>query len=269
VSGERTTGYVASGGERIYYEVTGEGTPVVLCHGLGGNHAIWWQQVGPLSEHHRVVTWDQRGFGNSTRKTGVFGPGPAVDDLLVLLDELGLERTHLVGQSMGGWVALGTALAHGDRLRSLVLTDTPAGVRAPEINRLLAESVGRVSAARGPGSALPHPALGDRFVRQYPERAVLYQQISSFGDKAPDEEMFRRIGETSVELGELASLALPVTLVVGDDDRLVRPAAMAVLAEALGAELHVLAGCGHSPYFEDPAAWNEVVGGFLRAVDGA
>lgn len=57
-------------GERIYYEVTGAAPPVMLCHALGGNHAIWWQQVEAFSAEHTLIDWEQRGFGNSTMTTG-------------------------------------------------------------------------------------------------------------------------------------------------------------------------------------------------------
>ncbi|MGH9028936.1 MAG: alpha/beta fold hydrolase, partial [Acidimicrobiales bacterium] len=70
----RTTRTFESGGERIYFESLGEGDPVVLSHGLGGNHGCWWRVAPALAESHRVVTWDQRGFGNSTRRTGRYGP---------------------------------------------------------------------------------------------------------------------------------------------------------------------------------------------------
>jgi 3-oxoadipate enol-lactonase len=71
---------VESGAESIWVEVDGrgDGPAVVLTHGLGGNHASWWQQVPALvAAGYRVVTWDQRGFGRSTRRGGDVGPGPA------------------------------------------------------------------------------------------------------------------------------------------------------------------------------------------------
>src|SRR5882757_7400184 len=117
----RRTGYVTSQDEDIYFEDTGEGLPVVLCHGLGGNHAIWWRQVEDLASAHRLVTWDQRGFGNSTARSGEIGPAAARRDLGALLDHLDLGPVALVGQSMGGWVALGYAAAHPERVGALIL----------------------------------------------------------------------------------------------------------------------------------------------------
>ena len=86
---------VESGGETIYYEATGaENAPaVVLTHGAGGSHAAWYQQVPALAAAgYRAVTWDSRGFGNSTFVSGVLGPDAAVADMVAVLDDLALDR---------------------------------------------------------------------------------------------------------------------------------------------------------------------------------
>ncbi|HXX89464.1 MAG TPA: alpha/beta fold hydrolase [Acidimicrobiales bacterium] len=263
----RSTGVVDSGGEHVYYEVVGTGAPLVLCHGLGGNHASWWQQVAVLGAEFEVVTWDQRGFGNSTRRTGRFGPEVAVDDLAALLDHLGHDRAHVVGQSMGGWVAMGLALRAPERLLSLTLTDTIAGAWTPEVQAITTASVAGVLAHLDMAALGRHVALGDAFAEADPERAVLYQLISSMGDKPPDVEVFAMLGTMRFSPEQVASLAMPVHLVVGEDDRLCPPEAMRLVASAIpGATFTVLAGTGHSPYFEDAPAWNAAVLGFLRGV---
>jgi len=265
---ERTTGTVATGGEHIYYEVVQadrDAPALVLCHGLGGNHASWWQQVAALGAEFRVVVWDQRGFGNSTRRSGAYGPRVAVDDLLALLDHLGLGRVHLVGQSMGGWVAMGATLRAPARVASLTLTDTIAGVWTSEIEAITAASAS-VVAARFKASAVGrHPALGDRFAVANPELATLYQLISSMGDKPPDTEVFVMLAKMRADLDAVGSLELPVHVVVGEHDELCPPDAVRKVAEVIpGAAFTVLPGSGHSPYFEDAAAWNAAVAGFVR-----
>jgi len=265
---ERTTGTIVTGGEHIYYEVVAAdraAPPVVLCHGLGGNHASWWQQVGALASEFRVVTWDQRGFGNSTRRTGSFGPQVAVDDLLALTAHLGLGRVHLVGQSMGGWVAMGAALRAPARVASLTLTDTIAGVWTGEVESITAASASAVAARFAPGAVGRHPALGDRFAHANPELATLYQLISSMGDKPPDAEVFVMLAKMRADLDEVGTLDLPVHVVVGEFDELCPPEAVRKVAEAIpGARFTLLPGSGHSPYFEDPATWNRVVSEFVR-----
>jgi 3-oxoadipate enol-lactonase len=262
----RTCGTVASGGERIYFETVGRGSPVVLCHGLGGNHGVWWQQVHALAQDHFVITWDQRGFGNSTCTTGVIGPRPAVEDLIALLEHLALNSVHLVGQSMGGWVALGTAVTHPNRAVSLVLTDTLAGVHTPEIAAIVQRSRSTHATSPRPEAFAEHPALSQRFCERDPDRAYLYQQLSSVGNKPDEREVGLTLGETRWPLDKIASLDVPTLVIVGAEDRLCPPSAVKLVADRIpGARFHELPGCGHSAYFEDPATWNPLVLEFLRA----
>jgi pimeloyl-ACP methyl ester carboxylesterase len=264
----RRTGTVETSGERIYFEVTGDGEPVVLCHGLGGNHASWWQQLGPLVDAgFAAVTWDQRGFGNSTRRSGLAGPEPAVGDLAALVDHLGLDRVHLVGQSMGGWVTMGAALGFGDRVASLTLTDTLAGVFTDEVLAALSGTAEAQAQARPQLSVDQlgqHPALGPRFRAERPDLAVLYQVLAGFGDKPADDEMMAALGAMRVDPAAVSALAMPVHLLVGADDHLCPPDAMRGIAALIaGAELTVIDGSGHSPYFEDAHAFNQAVIDFI------
>ncbi|HLX87739.1 MAG TPA: alpha/beta hydrolase [Acidimicrobiales bacterium] len=261
-----TANWLDVDGERIYFESIGEGDPVVLCHGLGGNHAAWWRVVPGLIGHHRVITWDQRGFGNSTRRTGRYGPEVAVGDLGALLDHLGLSTVQLIGQSMGGWVAMGYALRYPERLRSLVLTDTLAGVFTDEIFAEVSRTSSDVLARAMAGGVDDHPALGQRFCAEHPDLAFLYREISSMGDKPDEKEVFGMLGGMRAPLDAVDAMALPVLFVVGEDDQLCPPDAMRHIAGRIpGATLKVLAGAGHSPYFEVPELWLEAVGPFLGA----
>jgi pimeloyl-ACP methyl ester carboxylesterase len=254
---------VETSGERIYFEVIGEGEPVVLCHGLGGNHASWWQQLGPLVDAGlAAVTWDQRGFGNSTRRSGRAGPEPAVDDLAALVDHLGLDRVHLVGQSMGGWVAMGAALGLGVRVISLTLTDTLAGVFTDEV--LAALSTVAPAPRLSADQLGQHPALGPRFRAARPDLAALYEVLAGFGDKPAEDEMMAALGAMRVDPAAVSALQVPLHLLVGADDHLCPPVAMrAIAALVAGAELTVIDGSGHSPYFEDAVAFNRAVIGFI------
>jgi 3-oxoadipate enol-lactonase len=115
VSAERRVGFADSNGEPISYEVVGAGAPLVLCHGAGGNHASWFHQVATFSDRYRVITWDHRAFGRSSSASGVGDPTVSIGYLGALLDAAGADRAHVVGQSMGGWTALGFTLAHRER----------------------------------------------------------------------------------------------------------------------------------------------------------
>jgi len=119
---EVTRGYVpVSEGGRIYYESVGEGTPVVLLHGHTLNLTMWDQQVGVLLKAgYRVIRPEMRGYGHSSRQ--VDGQQfTHLDDMLTVLDSLLLDRVHLVGLSMGSFVASEMVAMHPDRLLSALL----------------------------------------------------------------------------------------------------------------------------------------------------
>jgi 3-oxoadipate enol-lactonase len=255
-------GRVASSGEEIYYEVAGEADEVVvLGHGLGGNHAVWFQQVPVLAERYRVVAWDQRGFGMSSDQAGASGPPAAVDDLHALLDHLGVERAHLVGQSMGGWAVVGFALRSPDRVRSLVLADTTGGIASDAITSALSAPSRRTVE---PGVIGAHRAVGPALE---PTKAFLYQQLGGFRTQIDENDMIGKLFGTSYPLDEVAKLAMPVLCIVGADDDLMPPAAIREVAALFkDARVVEIPGAGHSPYFEQPDAWNAAVLDFLASI---
>src|SRR3984885_7211841 len=148
--------FAEQAGVRIYYEIHGDGPAVVLIHGSGGHHAAWWQQVPELSRSYSVVTLDLRGFGNSTSDLDEFDSLAFPDDILAVLDDAGIERAVLVGQSIGASGALkaamrerpgiaGVALAHSlggidhAELAALVKADRAKAEQLPVLDRLMSK----------------------------------------------------------------------------------------------------------------------------------
>jgi pimeloyl-ACP methyl ester carboxylesterase len=113
-------------GQRLHYEVHGEGEPIVLVMGLGVDKVGWALQVGPLAEHHQVVTFDNRDVGQSSRAEQPYEISDMADDLLALVDHLGLDSFHLVGMSMGGTIAQHATLKAAARISTLSLIVTYA-----------------------------------------------------------------------------------------------------------------------------------------------
>ena len=257
----RTNGFCESDGERIYYESVGDGEPaLVLCHGAGGNHAIWYQQVPVFARSRRVITWDHRGFGRSSAHAGPTRPDLAARDLAAVTKAAGVAGPiDLVGQSMGGWTALGYALAERAQVRRLVLADTPGGIVTPE----LVAALRAIRAFEAEGRLGRHPALGDGLARRDPARAYLYQMLGAFGE--PDvAKLGPALFGTVVAEAELAALAGRVLFVVGNEDALFPPASIrSCAAKVPGARVVEIADAGHSPYFEQPEAWNRAVAEFL------
>lgn len=265
----RARGHVHSHGESIFFEDAGSGEAVVLAHGAGVNHAVWFQQVPVLARSFRVIAWDHRGSGASTATTGHVGAEAAVEDTLAILDHLEIDRAHVIGHSMGAWGTLAFALAHPGRTRSVVLAGSVAGIVTPAMEDWWTSFSAHLVATPRPGASQPavlgrSPATGT-LESDDPARAYLYQLLGNFNGPPPPPEAVRRLISHRIPAGTLAAVPLPVLFVAGADDP-IYPAAMirAAAAAIPGATVTELAGAGHSPHFESPDAFNETVTGFLR-----
>ena len=246
-------------GIELYYEEQGEGPGLVFLHGAAGNHIIWWQQLPAFRDRFRCVAIDHRGFGRSTDPAGE-SAARFVDDLEALLDTLGIERTALVSQSMGGRSALGFAVRQPQRVSALVLADTSASIDWPEFNEELERQRAAIGLAQGP---LVVAALGQKFQERDAERAFLYRQISGLNppDAAANARLVPRGPATRADLD---GFEVPTLLIVGSDDPLTPPASIRKLHEAIpGSEFREFADCGHSVYFEEPEGFNAAVADFL------
>jgi 3-oxoadipate enol-lactonase len=113
-----------------YADSGGDGPPVVLSHGYLMDHAMFDHQLAALAPEHRVITWDERGFGD-TLAAGPFGYWDSARDVLGLLDHLGISTAVLGGMSQGGFLSLRAALLAPERVRALILLDSQAGLEDP------------------------------------------------------------------------------------------------------------------------------------------
>lgn len=257
-------GRVASAGEDIYFEVFGDdGLPtVMLTHGAGGNHAVWFQQLPALTAAgYRVITWDTRGFGNSTYRTGVHGADAAVADMRAILDETASDAAHLVGQSMGGWWATAFTIAHPERVGSLTLCNTVGALWTDALEaRFRSLPGGADDEGRRIGR---HPALGRN---TDPVRAFLYEQLNTFAEP-PLADVVHALASTRVAHADLDATGIPVLVITGSDDELFPPNLVLDGARRLShARAVEIAGAGHSAYFEHPEEFNTTLLSFLSDI---
>jgi 3-oxoadipate enol-lactonase len=260
-----TRWFIDSDGERTYFEFWGDsGDVVVLGHGLGGTHASWYQQVPFLSQRYRVVTWDQRGFGRSTRATGNIDPIPAVRDMVDLFDHLEIDRAHVVGQSIGGWSALGFAIEHEDSARSLTLADTTGAIFTPQIRQTLTGYGEAISSGPSPQD-MPlgfHPAVGTQLIEESRAQAFFYTQLSSLTDPPSPSYIMASLKATD-HTEEATHITIPTLFIVGEHDPIPAPQLIQNAATIIpGSRVEIVKNTGHSQYFERPTSGTTSSSGF-------
>ncbi|MEQ8279587.1 MAG: alpha/beta hydrolase [Deltaproteobacteria bacterium] len=250
----------------LAYSIEGDRGPwVVLVMGLGMKGAAWRPQIEVLRETCRVVFFDNRGLGNSApldAETSRFDMKTLGTDVVRLMDELGIDRAHLGGVSLGGMISQHAALDHSDRFLSLTLIATHCGgpltwlPPAPGIRHFLRAQRSRGQARLDAIEALLYPS---RF-REETNRAELDERMRvSFGGPPP--KRVQRLQLRAVlghdTAGRLPSLRLPTQVIAPDLDLLVRPSACRRLADLIpDARLHRIPDAGHGLIFQSADAIN-------------
>jgi 3-oxoadipate enol-lactonase len=119
---------IAQAGDiRIYYEVHGEGEPLVLIMSMGSDLSGWERQIPDFSKRYRVIAFDNRGSGRTDAPDEPYSIAMMADDTVALMDALGIEKAHVLGKSMGGYIAEELVIRHPRRVESLMLAATSIG----------------------------------------------------------------------------------------------------------------------------------------------
>ena len=247
-------------GIELYYESHGEGPAIVFAHGRGGNHMSWWQQVPVFSNEYRCITFDHRGWGASLDIPNGPGRGAFVEDLKQLLDHLEVDRAFLVAQSMGGLTCLGFALAYPERTLGLVLGDTTGGVGDASVLEAL-------SKVHAPAQGI-NRTLSAGFIANHPRLTFLYQQIQGLNPEIPNDGIVNSFRTTEgPSADDLATLQAPTLLIVGQEDLIFPPHVIETVHNLIpGSRLEVVPEAAHSTHFEQPNAFNKLVGEFFQQV---
>ena len=244
---------------RLWRYDHGAGEPLVLVHGFTGSHRDWEGVVDELATTRRVITFDHRGHGDSpnTGDPATYTFDQLVADAEALFDELELDRFDLLGHSMGGIVAMRYVLAHPDRVRSLVLMDTGARPSGNGASGWIRAGVEKV---RADGLL----ALYERIEPFLPEdqRARVRWSYERM-DPGAFVELARELSAYPSMLDELATLAVPTTVIVGENDTGLRAAADDLAATVPGAVFELIPDAAHSPQLENRGAWMRAVQGHL------
>lgn len=248
------SGWLATVDAEIYWQAHGEGPAVVLAHGIGGNHAIWYRQIDALARSNRVILFDHRGFGLSRDHDGR-GRDAFVDDLAALLDHLGEAKVALVGQSMGAGTCIGFAHRAPERVAALAICDSLHGIEESGEVRAIMDAARARTAAMG---------QIDRVLGAGADAGTkaLYRQIASFN--AADRHSLTGRFEAR-PAAELAHRGFPILFLCGADDILFPVEAVRLVqAEVAGSFLVEINDSGHSAFLEASQQFNDTILSLLQ-----
>ncbi len=259
---------VTVNGIELHYVEVGSGDVVLMIMGFGGDHLAWAFQVPALSGRYRVITFDNRGAGQSSVPDEPYSTRMMAEDAVGLLDALGVERAHVLGASMGGMVAQEVALNHPRRVRSLQLHCTYA--RPDRYMLALMDAWRAIRAKATPEEWLRTVALWLFSPRTYAERPDFIEMVIQTGLANPHPFTltgFLRQGDAvrgHDVLDRLRTLTCPTLVSVAEDDILVPPRfAREVAAAVPQAELRMIASAGHAYFWERPDIFNTMCLDFL------
>jgi 3-oxoadipate enol-lactonase len=253
---------------KIAHETRGAGEPLVLVHGLAYDRAGWGRFPDLLAEHFRVVLIDNRGVGESDAPPGPYTVAEMAEDVVGVLDELGIERTHLFGVSLGGYIAQELTLTHPGRVEKLVLCSTapggPKAVPMPVATQQVFATYPTMEREAGLRMFVEN-SLGARGVRERPE---LVEEIFQYRlGHAPTVEAWvaqATAGATYDSYDRIGAIDVPTLVVHGDADVVVDPGNAALLGELIpNARVELIPDRGHLMVWEDSERVAELVTEFL------
>ena len=257
---------------RLHYLDEGRGDPpVVLLHAFPLTAQMWEPQLEALAPSHRVIAPDLLGFGGSAvpPDRSTYSVDAWAEDVVALLSALGVERAVMVGLSMGGYVAFALLRRRPDALAGLLLADTRASADTDEIRARRNEQQDLLAGASQPvdlADRLLEPLVGPTSSRREEVLATARDLLSvnrTEGVIGGLEALKNRPDST----GDLPRIAVPTTVVVGDQDQLSPPeVAEAMAAGIADARLVVVPDAGHLTNLENPAVFNQALEELLSRV---
>jgi len=266
--------------QRITYHSAGSGPVVLLIHGMAGSATTWRQVMPGLAQRFTVVAPDLLGHGSSDKPQGDYSLGAFACTLRDLLVALGHERATVVGQSLGGGVAMQFSYQYPERTERLVLVGS--GGLGREVNPLLrflslpgSEAVLRLACAARVRGAIESVGSGAARMglRPAPVVAELWRSYASLADDATRKAFLRTLRAVVDPRGQAVSAAnrlhlageVPTLIVWGDADPII-PVDHAAEAHAAiqGSRLEIFEGCGHYPHCEAPERFVEVLTEFIE-----
>lgn len=253
-------------GVTLHYHDEGSGEPIVLVHGFPLSADVWTPQRAALSARHRVITPDLRGFGGSDPMPGSPSLDVYADDIIAILDELGVGQATVGGLSMGGYIVMALLRRHPERVRGIMLVstkatpDTEAGKQARNDMIALVERDGPTAVA---DKMLPQ-MFTERTRAENAELTSFVHAMMSASTTAGIVGAATALRDRPDSTATLAAATIPVLIVVGQDDVLTTVKdAQAMQAASGGAQIEIVPAAAHLVNLEQPAQVDSAMLSFL------
>jgi pimeloyl-ACP methyl ester carboxylesterase len=246
------SGTVRANGQKLYYEVHGEGQPLVLVMGIGYDCTLWTlAQVPALSQKFRVVIFDNRDAGRSSQATGAYAIADMADDTAGLMDALDIKKAHVCGLSMGGMIAMEFALRHPGRLDRMILTGAPGAPARAAFHPI--RTWNWVKANDKTGEVFAGQQFTSLFSTAFLRNREAVQQTVAMLSSNPNPvgpQAYNRQAQALLQfdvLDRLAAVKAPTLCVVGEQDLLSPIHECREVADKIpGAKFEVIKGDGSS-----------------------
>lgn len=286
-------------GVELYYELHGEGPPVVFIHGASGTHLTWWQQVAERRHHYSCLIYDQRGFGKShpTEPYNIGDGNVLYQDLCDLIEHVGFqEKISIVGASLGTGPALQFAMTHKDQIDKPVLVCGTGGATTPLIKESWKRRYERMNArhkqltsdaprpadlnakrrvppVRSPGeferfavAYHPYGPVGEAMHLDSPALTFLYAEIMASAGGPATVDLLLCFHAHPVADKDAAAVQFPVLVVGGTEDPLFAAVELEDLARLFpDGRAKLFKGAGHAAYYERAHRFNDLMLDFLRS----
>lgn len=259
--------YFEHAGCQLYFEDHGQGTPLLLVHGLGSSIRDWEYQIPLLSRSHRIIAIDVRGHGRSDKPREAYSMAQFAADVAALIKHLSLDRVHLIGISMGGMIAFQLAVDHPHLLHSLTIVNSTPEVKAKSLSdwwqlgkrwslsRLLSlETIGK--------------GLG-RILFPRPEQAELRQKIEQ---RWPQNDKRAYLASLDAIIGwsvweRLGNITCPTLVISGDRDYTPVAHKQRYVEQLPNARLVVIEQSRHATPMDQPDQFNTTLLSFIGSVE--
>jgi pimeloyl-ACP methyl ester carboxylesterase len=254
----------------LAYEVKGDGEPLLMIHGLGYDRFGWGKLPDLLAENFQVVIFDNRGVGDSDVPGGPYAVSQMAEDALAVLDAAGVDSAHVLGVSLGGYIAQELVLTHPDRVRKLVLASTaPGGPRSVPMPAAGMEAFGRFPAMKREAGLrlLVENSLGEYGVREQPELVEeIYRYRLERGPTLAGWQAQAYAGATFDAYDRTPGIGAETLVLQGGADNVVDARNAELLVELIpGARLELIPDRGHLLVWQEAERLAPIVKEFLRS----